>query len=110
MQMKEDTKFFDETKVACKTNADHWSERTRLRTEELAGINKALELLTSEDARAPFNKAVKQGKEAFLQLNKDISGPEAQAFKALKKQATKACSLRLAFLAASICTANAWNS
>merc|ERR1719487_1259820 len=31
VQMKEDTVFFDETKAACKTKADEWSERTRLR-------------------------------------------------------------------------------
>jgi hypothetical protein len=39
--MKEDTKFFDDTKVACHAKADEWSERTGLRTKEPAGINKA---------------------------------------------------------------------
>jgi hypothetical protein len=109
VQMKDDTKFFDETKAACKTKADDWSERTRLRTQELAGINKALEVLTSDDARALFNKAIKPGKETFLQLSEDVSGPEVRAFKALKSQAGKVHSLRLASLAASIRTANAGN-
>merc|ERR1719324_1640157 len=36
-----DEKFFEETKSACKAKADDWAERSRLRTEELAGINKA---------------------------------------------------------------------
>merc|ERR1719197_854843 len=66
LQMKEDTKFFDETKAACKTKADEWAERTRLRTQELAGINKALEVLTSDESRAMFNKAIKPGKETFF--------------------------------------------
>merc|ERR1719473_2461362 len=33
--------------------------------EELAGINKALEILTGDDAKALFNKAIKPGKETF---------------------------------------------
>merc|ERR1719201_3189219 len=56
-QMKADTVFFDETKAACQTKADEWSERVRARTEEMAGINKALEILTSDDAKALFNKS-----------------------------------------------------
>ena len=42
-QMKEDTPFFDETKAACATKADAWTERLWLRTEDLEGIEKALE-------------------------------------------------------------------
>merc|ERR1719238_1317129 len=41
-QMKADTIFFDETKAACQAKADEWAERVRARTEEMAGINKAL--------------------------------------------------------------------
>ena len=38
------------------------------RTEELAGIEKALEILTSDDAKARFNTFIKPGKETlFLQ-------------------------------------------
>merc|ERR1719428_2180567 len=62
-QMKADTIFFDETKAACQAKADEWAERVRARTEEMAGINKALEILTSDDAKALFNKAIKPGKE-----------------------------------------------
>merc|ERR1719456_1097924 len=110
VQMKEDTAFFDDTKAACKTKADEWGERTRLRTQELAGINKALEVLTSDDARALFNKAIKPGKETFfLQTEQETASPQAKAFKALKKQASKFHSLRLASLAASLRTTNAGN-
>ena len=57
LQIKGDTKFFNETKAACHTKADEWSEHTRLRTEEIAGISKALEVLTSDEAREMFGKA-----------------------------------------------------
>merc|ERR1712196_449727 len=102
-QMKEDTKFFDEMTVACKAKADEWGERSRLRTEEIAGINKALEVLTSDEARALFNKSIKPGFETFLQLDDESeSSPRIRAFKALKRQATKSHSLRLAALAATV--------
>merc|ERR1719158_1568717 len=52
-----DEKFFEETKSACKAKADDWAERSRLRTEELAGINKAIEILTSDEAQATFGRA-----------------------------------------------------
>merc|ERR1719231_1056182 len=105
-QMKADTVFFDETKAACQAKADEWSERVRARTEELAGINKALEILTGDDAKALFSKAIKPGKEtSFLQTVSDSeSQPESKAYKALKSSATKAKSLRLAAIAATLRT------
>merc|ERR1740138_1898226 len=84
-QMKADTKFFDETKAACQSKADEWNERVRARTEELAGINKALEILTSDDSKALFNKSIKPGKETgFLQIASE-SQPQAKAYKTLKE-------------------------
>merc|ERR1719160_1887016 len=68
-QMHADIEFFDETKASCSAKADEWSERVRARTEELAGIDKALEILTGDDAKALFNKAIKPGMETFLQLD-----------------------------------------
>merc|ERR1719331_2878634 len=84
-QMKADTAFFDETKAACQAKADEWAERVRARTEELAGINKAIEILTGDDAKALFAKAIKPGKETgtFLQIDAE-SQPAAKAYKALK--------------------------
>merc|ERR1719428_2039469 len=46
-QMKADVELFDNTKKVCSSKAAEWNERVRARTEELAGINKALEILTS---------------------------------------------------------------
>merc|ERR1719421_153593 len=56
-QLADDEKFFEETKSACKAKADEWAERSRLRTEELAGVNKAIEILTSDEAAATFGRA-----------------------------------------------------
>merc|ERR1719305_1795500 len=60
-QLAEDKKFFEETKTACKNKAMDWAERSRLRTEELAGIA----ILSSEDAKATFESA----HTTFLQLS-----------------------------------------
>merc|ERR1719453_1039632 len=111
VQMKDDTKFFDETKAACKTKADEWGERTRLRTQELAGINKGLEVLTGDDARALFAKSIKPGMESFLQTEQEteMNSPRVKAFKALKRVAGKTHSLRLASLAASVRVAERGN-
>merc|ERR1719243_545472 len=93
---KEDTKFFDDTKAACTAKADEWSERVRARTEEMAGIDKALEILTGDDAKALFNKAIKPGMETFLQIDSmSVPAPRSKAFEALKNGAAKSKSLRL---------------
>merc|ERR1719387_1586836 len=99
--MKEDSAFFDDMKAACTAKSDEWSERVRARTEELAGIEKALEILTGDDARALFNKAIKPGMETFLQTDV-MSSPREKVFNTLKKGASKAKSLRLLSIAAQV--------
>merc|ERR1719174_1864455 len=54
-QLEADEKFFEETKASCKAKAAEWAERTRLRTEELQGIQKAIEIL--EGGAETFGKA-----------------------------------------------------
>lgn len=56
-QLKADLKLFDEMKHTCRTKAMIWSERCRLRTGEIQGIDKALAVLTSPEAQATFQKA-----------------------------------------------------
>jgi hypothetical protein len=53
-QLKADEVFFADTKDSCKSMATDWATRSRLRTEELQGINKALEILNSPEAQATF--------------------------------------------------------
>merc|ERR1719201_894457 len=114
MQELDDTKadmeasvaLFDNTKKICATKAAEWNERVRARTEELAGIDKALEILTSDDAKALFNKAIKPGKETFLQISSStvVNRPDVQmkVYNVLKRTATQAKSLRLASVAAEV--------
>jgi len=99
--MKASTQFFDSTKKACTSKAHEWSERTRARFEELAGITKALDILTSDEAKETFSKAIKPGSEkTFLQLGSTShKAPRAAAIATLKKHARNSHSMRLALLA-----------
>jgi septal ring factor EnvC (AmiA/AmiB activator) len=98
-QLDDDEAFFEETKNACKSRADDWAERSRLRTEELAGINKAVEILTSDEASATFGRATSM----FLQTSEEAE-PKNKAYRALKSVARKYHSLRLAAIAATVKT------
>merc|ERR1719473_2164517 len=123
--MKADTAFFDATKEACKAKSDEWDTRKSLREEELDGITKALEVLTSDEARELFAASIKPGKEtgmdtskdtgrdiSFLQLDKSVgsefeTSSSARAWAALKTQARNVHSIRLALLAAQVREAKA---
>jgi len=104
-QMNADIEFFDLTKAACQAKNEEWNERNSLRSEELEGIKKAIEILTSDEARAMFSKSIKPGVETgFLQLENTqfTSAPGLRAFSMLKASATRAHSLRLATLAVEV--------
>jgi hypothetical protein len=113
-QMEADIEFFDATKEACEAKHDEWTERSRLRQEEIAGIKEAIDTISSDEARELLGKAITEGKEvnadskydtgvsiapAFLQESQQ---PSFKAYKALKSKATKTKSLRLAALAARV--------
>jgi len=107
-QMKADEAFFDQTKKACESKHAEWKVRTQMRDEELDGINKALETLTSDEARELFAKSIKPGVGTFfLQVSSDNGAPAAKAYNALKSQVKKTHSVRLAALAVQIRTAKA---
>jgi hypothetical protein len=59
--------FLETTIEACKSKADEWAERSRLRTEELAGMNEAIDILTSDTAKGTFTTAV----DTFVQLGEE---------------------------------------
>jgi len=109
-QKAADIEFFDETKETCLTKAEEWNTRKEAREEELAGITEGLEILTSDDARELFAKAIKPGKEtgadSFMQIRSDgnENAPLEHAYAALKTAATKAHSFRLAQLAVTVRT------
>merc|ERR1719379_2753234 len=64
-ELKATEEFLETTIDACKAKADEWAERSRLRTEELAGMNQAIDILTSDSAKGTFATAV----DTFLQLD-----------------------------------------
>merc|ERR1719491_1060888 len=110
-QMNADIEFFGQTKDACLDKHKEWTVRSDLRDAELKGIDKALEILTSDEARELFAKSIKPGVETFLQvastpaLLQDSAGaPASRAYSALKAQVKKSHSMRLAALAVQICT------
>mmetsp|Transcript_39178 Transcript_39178/g.62700 ORF Transcript_39178/g.62700 Transcript_39178/m.62700 type:complete len:714 (+) Transcript_39178:77-2218(+) len=111
-QMKLDMEFFDQTKAACEAKHEEWTTRKDLREAELEGISKAIEILSSDDARELFAKSIKPGVETFLQvgstpslLQDSTSAPNVRAYNALKSHLKKSHSVRLAALAVRIRTA-----
>merc|ERR1740138_267692 len=111
-QMKADMEFFDQTKEACQSKHEEWTVRKEMRDQEIEGIDKALEILTSDDARELFAKSIKPGVESFLQISSNpvllqnsAQAPAARAYNALKAQVKKSHSVRLAALAVQIRTA-----
>merc|ERR1719460_3167654 len=113
-QMKADMEFFDQTKAECQSKHEEWTVRVEMCDAELDGINKALEILTSDEARELFAKSIKPGVETFLQiasspslLQDSVNAPAARAYNALKGQVKKSHSIRLAALAVQIRTSKA---
>ncbi|CAK0889913.1 unnamed protein product [Prorocentrum cordatum] len=127
-QMKADIAFFDTTAMACEAKHAEWTLRSALRAEEMKGIQEAIKLLSTDEARELLASAIKEGKEvnadtsaygtgadtlgkfapALVQVGKDGSRrPVLSAYKALKEKATYANSLRLAALAAQVHEAKA---
>jgi|Transcript_116010 chromosome segregation ATPase len=114
-QLEADIVFFDQTKAACVSKHEEWEERKKMRDEELLGIKKALSILTQDENRELFDRSIKPGVEtgedpSFLQigskpssmLQTDVSAPAARAYKAIKEQAKKSHSVRLAVLAVQV--------
>jgi len=114
-QMNADIEFFGQTKEACLSKHEEWTIREKMRDQEVDGINKALEILTSDDARELFATSIKPGVASFLQvasspaslLQDSAMAPAARAYNALKAQIKKSHSVRLAALAVSIRTSKA---
>merc|ERR1719502_2539417 len=112
-QKETDETIFSSTRDQCKAKSDEWDERGRLRTEQLSGINKALEILTADSARDTFQTATGNrvvdnfGSEgvdvAFLQVDQK-KDPREKAFLVLKQMSKGTSNLRLARLAAAVRT------
>ena len=104
-QLAADETFFAETKAACQSKATQWAERTRLRTEELQGMRKAIDILTSQSAQKTFVNATT----TLLQVSSvgaHHRGQEARtnAISRLQSIVQKYHSLRLAKVAVTLQT------
>merc|ERR1719240_1922684 len=106
-QLKVDEAFFATTKDSCTAKSDSWAERSRLRTEQLDGINKALAILTSDEAKATFSDATgtrpadtfgASEVASFVQLA-EAGSPREKAYRVLKKLTKNSKNLRLAGIA-----------
>merc|ERR1719375_2985700 len=93
-QLETDEAFFASTQKACKAKADEWSERSRLRMEELAGINEAVAILTSDDASAIFTEAG-----TFFLQTSESKDRTAAAYNTLKAAANATGNPQVAALA-----------
>jgi hypothetical protein len=124
-QLKIDEDFFATARDSCKAKSDEWDERSRLRTEQLDGIEKALKILTSDEARATFAASATRTQDTFgtegsremdQQATKDKSVgdvlflqmemPREKAYRALKKVIGDSKNLRLARIAVAVRTAS----
>merc|ERR1719238_1167483 len=62
-----DKKFLMELKVKCKMTDKEWEERQKIRQSELTAVAKAIEILSSDEARDQFSKTLAQpDKASFL--------------------------------------------
>merc|ERR1740138_1172388 len=126
-QLKVDEDFFETARDSCKAKSDEWDERSRLRTEQLDGIEKALAILTSDEARATFAASATRAQDTFgtegeremestdvtkksvgdvLFLQIDQSRvPREKAYNAIKKVLGHSKNLRLARIAVAVRTA-----
>jgi len=98
-QMKADIEFFDVTKTACISKSEDWATRKQARTDELKAVTDAITLLSSDDAKELFGKAVNQPgmQTSLLQVSNEDT--PLKAYRILKAMATQGKSLRLAVLA-----------
>merc|ERR1719498_1644294 len=98
--LETDETFFADSKEACQTKASIWAERTRLRTEELSGMQQAIAILSSPEAKKTFESATT----TFLQLSSVDSDDRMKAYGRVKDMATTYHSLSLAKIAVAIKT------
>jgi len=64
-QVEADTKYIADTEEALATKKEEWKERKKLRTLEIASINKAIAILNSDEARDTMKSSFKS--QGYLQ-------------------------------------------
>merc|ERR1719473_257513 len=105
-QVSNDEKFIAQAEESYAVKVTEWKERKRLRTGEIAAVSKAMEVLTSDDARDMFSSSMKSQQALLLQEASSAPGcsPRKRAAKVaskLRDAAAKHNDVRLAMLAVS---------
>eukprot|EP00933_Yihiella_yeosuensis_P067991 TRINITY_DN731_c0_g2_i1.p1 TRINITY_DN731_c0_g2~~TRINITY_DN731_c0_g2_i1.p1 ORF type:complete len:663 (+),score=231.60 TRINITY_DN731_c0_g2_i1:99-2087(+) len=85
-ELKANEKLLTETTDQCKVKADQFATRTKLREEELSGINKALEILDSESAKSTFASSAAI---SLVEISSRSDQVVGKAFNVLKTLASK---------------------
>jgi peptidoglycan hydrolase CwlO-like protein len=106
-QLEADEKFFAQAKKSCKEKAGEWAERVRMRTEELKGIDNAIELLSSEESKGIFENATS----SFLQIGSAsqtedgaVRDTRKDAYSRLQSLATQFQNVKIAKIAVALTT------
>merc|ERR1719261_1396811 len=81
-QVSNDEKYISQVEASYADKVDEWKERKRLRTEEIASISKAIEILASDDAKDLMSTSFKSQGNFFLQ-------EQASTTRCERKRATK---------------------
>merc|ERR1719428_1352593 len=66
-QVENDEKYIGQAEASYADKVAEWKERKRLRTEEIASISKAIEILSSDDAKDTMSSSFKSQGNFFLQ-------------------------------------------
>mmetsp|Transcript_30924 Transcript_30924/g.70007 ORF Transcript_30924/g.70007 Transcript_30924/m.70007 type:complete len:761 (-) Transcript_30924:111-2393(-) len=105
-QLEADEKFFAQAKRSCKEKAGEWAERVRMRTEEMRGIDNAIELLDSDESKAVFVNAT-----SFLQVgsaneaeDRTLHDTRKEAYRRLQSLASQFQSVKIAKMAVVLTT------
>merc|ERR1719453_1673943 len=104
-QVENDEKYIGQVEDAYAVKITEWKERKRLRTEEVASISKAIEILSNDDAKDLMSSSFKSQGGFFLQEDAAGCTKRKRATKVVTKlrdMATKHSDPRLAALAVSV--------
>merc|ERR1719162_2689350 len=102
--LKNDEQFADDTKEACQAKATEWSGRTRLRTEELNGMQVAIKILSSKDAKKTFGKSTTTFLQIAAHKHTEQNSVRSKAYAQLKTLASQFRSRSVAKIAVEVKT------
>merc|ERR1719453_1943074 len=105
-QVSNDEKYISQAEASYADKVVEWKERKRLRTEEIASISKAIEILASDDAKDTMSSSFKSQGGFFLQEQDRNAGCQrkraTKVVHKLRDMASKHSDPRLSALAVSV--------